>query len=237
MAGPDEKDLDAAERALGTEPRAGEDAEAQRARRDWDATLAPLGLAAPPAEPPADMFQRIARGLDGDADAAKIVQLAERRARRWRAVALATSGIAACLLAIVAAGLVGLYNQFGNTALVPPTAPQRSYVALMTPQGGGPVMTVGISYGEDRQDFPDIAFINPYDVVVPEGQALELWKVPPGGGPESLGLIDLENRMHVINVALVPGDTLAVSVEPPGGSPTGAPTGDVILSGPVIQTR
>jgi anti-sigma-K factor RskA len=39
------------------------------------------------------------------------------------------------------------------------------------------------------------------------------------------------------NVAVEPGDTLAVSVEPPGGSPSGAPTGPVILSGPLVEAR
>jgi anti-sigma-K factor RskA len=31
------------------------------------------------------------------------------------------------------------------------------------------------------------------------------------------------------------GATIAISVEPPGGSPTGAPTGPVVASGPLNQ--
>ena len=228
MAGPEEKDLDAAERALGTEPRVTESAEERRARAVWDDKLAPLALAAPPVAPPADMFQRIERGLEAEADTAKIIQFAERRARRWRAVAMATSGIAACLLIVVGAALISLSDQLFFT----PPASQRNYVALMTPQGGGPGMTVSISYV--REGSPDLVTISPYQVEVPEGRALELWQVPAGGTPNSLGLIDLDSVMHAINVDLEIGDTLAVSVEPPGGSPTGAPTGPVILSGPVI---
>jgi len=232
MAGPDEKDLDAAERALGTAPREGETAEQRRDRQGWEALLAPLALAAPPAEPPADMLERIERGLDGDKETAKIIQLAERRARRWRAVAIATSGMAACLLLVVGAALFLLSDRLLTT----PPAAVRNYVALMTPEGGGPGMTVNVSYG-DQEGTPDLVTIDPYQVNVPEGRALELWQVPPEGTPNSLGLIDLSNPMHAISASLQAGDTLAVSVEPPGGSPTGIPTGPVILSGPLIETR
>jgi len=228
MAGPDdidrEEDLNAAERALGSEPRAREDAAGRRARRDWDAMLAPLALAAPPAEPPADMFQRIERGLDGEAETAAIIRLAERRARRWRAVAVAAGAVAACLAVWIAVAPTGPF--------APPVAPQQSYVALVTPEGGGgPAMIVEV----DTQK--GVATVRTLRVAAPQGRALELWQVPAGGTPKSLGLIDLGSPMNAINASLEPGDTLAVSVEPPGGSPTGAPTGPVILSGPLIQTR
>ena len=231
MAGPEEKDLDAAERALGTEPRDTESAEERRARAVWDDKLAPLALAAPPVAPPADMFQRIERGLEGEAETAKIIRLAERRARRWRAVAIATSGIAACLLVVIGTALLSLSDGLLYT---PPVT--RHYVALMTPQGGGPGMTINISYG-DKEGMPDLVTINPYQVDVPQGRALELWQIPAGGTPKSLGIIDLANPMHAINTSLQPGDTMAITVEPPGGAPGGVPSGPPILSGPLIQTR
>lgn len=239
MADHDDKDLDAAERALGTEPRSRESAEERHARRAWDDRLAPLALAAPPAEPPADMFQRIERGLDGEAETAKIVQLAERRARRWRAVALATSSIAACLMVIVAAGLVSLYNQLDNAVLVPPTAPQQSYVALVTPEGGGgPAMIVEVRFtdffGEGTQT--GIVTVQPLRVDAPQDRVLELWRIPPGQAPQSVGLVD-PDEVTLLNVAAEPGDIMAITVEPPGGAPGGIPSGPPILSGPLIATR
>jgi anti-sigma-K factor RskA len=62
-----------------------------------------------------------------------------------------------------------------------------------------------------------------------EGQVHELWVIAPGAAPVSLGL--LEDDALTVSYPVPPaGWTLAVSVEPAGGSPTGAPTGPVILS-------
>ena len=67
-------------------------------------------------------------------------------------------------------------------------------------------------------------------------KAFELWLIPPGDKPHSLGLID-PSRPVRINVpkSLLPqvnsNAVLAVSLEPPGGSPTGQPTGPVIANG------
>jgi anti-sigma-K factor RskA len=70
-------------------------------------------------------------------------------------------------------------------------------------------------------------------------RVLELWSVPAEGrgGPVSLGLISA-NGATVLDPKRIPAglllqrtDLLAVSVEPPGGSPTGAPTGPVVFAG------
>jgi anti-sigma-K factor RskA len=224
MAGPDDNnDLDAAERALGTEPRGHESAEERRARRAWDDRLAPLALAAPPAEPPANMFQRIERGLDGEAETATIVLLAERRARRWRAVALASGAVAACLALWIAAAPLGL--------LPPEELPARSYVALVTPEGGsGPAMIVEMDIETG------IATVRALRVSAPQGRTLELWRIPPGEAPQSVGLVD-PDQPTLLNVAAEPGDIMAITVEPPGGAPGGIPSGPPILSGPLVPVR
>ncbi|MGF1630630.1 MAG: anti-sigma factor domain-containing protein [Kiloniellaceae bacterium] len=222
MADHDDKDLDAAERALGTEPRDREIAEEHRARKAWDDHLAPLALAAPPAEPPADMFERIERGLDGAGNTAKIVQLAERRARRWRALAIASGAVAACLALWIAAAPLGL---------LPEEAPARNYVALVTPEGGsGPAMIVEV----DIQT--GVATVRALRVAAPQGRALELWRIPSGQAPQSVGLVD-PDQPTLLNVAAEPGDVMAITVEPPGGAPGGVPSGPPILSGPLIATR
>jgi anti-sigma-K factor RskA len=61
------------------------------------------------------------------------------------------------------------------------------------------------------------------------GQVHELWVIAPGAAPVSLGLLGAE-PLTVSYPAPPAGWTIAVSVEPAGGSPTGAPTGPVILS-------
>lgn len=75
-------------------------------------------------------------------------------------------------------------------------------------------------------------------VVAGPQQSYELWLLPEeGGAPISLavlGSLDARFRLPEAQVARVrSGAKLAVSVEPAGGSPTGAPTGPVILVGPI----
>ncbi len=63
-------------------------------------------------------------------------------------------------------------------------------------------------------------------------QSLELWALPKAGPPASLGLIS-SDKLTALSKKALPGDTkgLAVSLEPLGGSPTGAPTGPVLFVG------
>lgn len=66
------------------------------------------------------------------------------------------------------------------------------------------------------------------------GQVHQLWIIAPGASPVSLGL--LEDRPLVVDYPAPPeGFVFAVSVEPEGGSPTGLPTGPVILTAIVGQ--
>ena len=61
------------------------------------------------------------------------------------------------------------------------------------------------------------------------GRVHELWLIAPGAAPVSLGL--LAEAELVVNYPRPPeGWTLAISIEPEGGSPIGSPTGPVILS-------
>ncbi len=63
-----------------------------------------------------------------------------------------------------------------------------------------------------------------------QGRSPELWVIADGKPPASLGLIDIDDaNTHRIPAerlrGLKAGDVLAISIEPPGGSPTGAPPG------------
>ena len=60
------------------------------------------------------------------------------------------------------------------------------------------------------------------------GLVHELWLIAPGAAPVSLGLLQ-EASVIINQPAPAVGWTLAVSVEPAGGSKTGQPTGPVIL--------
>jgi anti-sigma-K factor RskA len=69
---------------------------------------------------------------------------------------------------------------------------------------------------------------------VDASRALELWAVPGQGAPRSLGLIQLDRTTVLQREQVLNGTAaLAVSLEPPGGSPTGAPTGPILYTGAV----
>ncbi|MGC1694990.1 MAG: anti-sigma factor, partial [Pseudolabrys sp.] len=64
----------------------------------------------------------------------------------------------------------------------------------------------------------------------------ELWLIPADGKPRALGLLRADRTVTIAIPPEFAGQTvsnavLAVSLEPPGGSPTGAPTGPVIGTG------
>ncbi len=72
-------------------------------------------------------------------------------------------------------------------------------------------------------------------------QAFELWMLPQSGAPQSMGLLPVGGG--TVSRSLPPSllallrhaKGLAVSVEPPGGSPTGQPTGAVIHTAELLS--
>lgn len=75
--------------------------------------------------------------------------------------------------------------------------------------------------------------ISPAQVVVPAGKSAELWLITPGNKPAALGLLASDRPVTVTIPATqlsgnIASAELAVSIEPPGGSPTGQATGPII---------
>ena len=75
---------------------------------------------------------------------------------------------------------------------------------------------------------------------VTTGRSRELWMIPAGGKPVSMGVMPAGKPMTAVltpeqAAAFHAGPTLAVSDEPAGGSPTGQPTGDVLAAGALTQ--
>ncbi|CNI34692.1 anti-sigma factor [Yersinia pekkanenii] len=75
--------------------------------------------------------------------------------------------------------------------------------------------------------------LNP--IAVSNNNSLELWSIPAGEKPHSLGLLNTHGPTHLILAEnqLSGNSLLAISLEPHGGSPTGQPTGAVLFSGPL----
>jgi anti-sigma-K factor RskA len=70
------------------------------------------------------------------------------------------------------------------------------------------------------------------------GRSFELWALPDGGAPVSLGLLPAAGSVSrelsaAQRAALQSATKVAVSLEPAGGSRTGAPTGPVLYVAPL----
>jgi anti-sigma-K factor RskA len=111
-----------------------------------------------------------------------------------------------------------------------PPAP-RTLVAQLSGDNGGPVgLLARYDTGSGRLQ------IMPVAASADSARSLQLWLVPDGGAPISLGVLPQTGEGAVeipadMRPRLKDGVTFAVSVEPFGGSPTGQPTGPVIAAG------
>jgi anti-sigma-K factor RskA len=182
----------------------------------WQARLMPLTLSVEPVQPPRAVWQRIEKRIGGAATPA-----APQRTSWWERLAL-WRGVSA--FATVAA--VG----FAMLLAVPTPGEPPMVVVLSATSGeaqGVNTFVAGVSADGRAVVTRPIVPIN-----VQADRALELWAVPPQGAPRSLGLIS-EKSASVVQRGRVPAGTaaLAVSLEPPGGSPTGVPTGPVLYVG------
>jgi anti-sigma-K factor RskA len=154
----------------------------------------------------------------------------EKKKSFWRGLGLVASGAAAALLLITVL-----------PSLFPFSAAGASYVALLSdPRTQRPVLIVSVRRNET------LLRVRTLDPAIQVSDAsLELWALPKGAKPKSLGLISDDARPGanrvVLRLAAVADKTLsdvpqlAVSLEPRGGSPTGSPTGPVLYSGPCVR--
>ncbi len=194
----------------------------RRAVADWQAALMPLTAVVADMPPPADTWPAIARRLWPDAAPSAAPALPWWRGLTfWRA----TSGLA---------GVAAL----GMALLLANPRPELPPVLLVLQgtEAGGPTMAsiVASVSGDGRA-----LVTRPLQpVALAADKVLELWAVPPEGAPRSLGLISpagvtviRRNRLPTTLLDQRRTAAMAVSIEPPGGSPTGAPTGPVVFAG------
>jgi anti-sigma-K factor RskA len=213
--------LDASERATLAARRL-RDGELEEAIQGWEARLAPLAEAAPEIEPPRDLFAAIEARIRGASPAASTnanVVVLERGIRRWRAAAIAASLVAALL----AVGFVARETSR--------TSSPHEYVAILQKDAGSPAFEVTVNL--DKQELS----VRPVAAQAPPGKSYELWLIDAKLGAKSLGVVGDTSRaanLSAYDPAVVAGATYAVTVEPPGGSPTGQPSGAPVFVGKLI---
>jgi len=227
---PDDAELLAAELAYGliegderasAEARLGTDADFAAAHARWQAYAAAMFAGAGEAPRPSVWSAIEARLPANDVTPLPARFASAGSSRWWRAGTLAASAAAIVL------GVVAL--QKPQTVFVPATQPAASapMVAVLT----------------GKQGFVTVSFdpASGHMTSAPAGLDIgrhspELWVIPADGKPRAMGVMDAAAPSWAkipatASSAMAAGVTIAVSVEPVGGSPTGQPTGPVILTG------
>jgi anti-sigma-K factor RskA len=183
--------------------------------KSWEERLAGFEPELRGVTPPASAW----RGIE---DRLELRKLARAPARRWLAIAAS----------IFVVGLVAFFglHQFGGKPPAGLAATQQAFIEA-DPQtiywrveilGANQELNLHVRAVHD----------------LPPGKSHELWVIPvSGGAPVSLGLLPHTGDHHRVlsaaqRAALAGATTLAVSLEPQGGSPTGAPT-QVLLTAPI----
>lgn len=242
----DDDDLRAGEYVLGVQDRAARQATAGEIAADpafaarvdaWEQRFAPWLLRVEPVDVPERLWLRVRAGLGWTMDEGRGATVPPPRDRTafWRGAAL--------LATAAAVGAIAFALRPRAPLPVPP--PER--VVVEVPDDAARAVTV--LAGEDGR----AAWVATVDAArgslrlapVPgaalaAGQSHELWLIPAGAAPVSLGALVADHAQSVavpaaLHAALVPGSTLAVSVEPHAGIPHQAPTGPVVAHGALAR--
>lgn len=183
--------------------------------RFWEERLMPLLKGLQPRQPPAHVWRGIQERL-------KLAPAARAAARRSLA-------IAASVLLVMALGALWYWR--ASTTLRP------AELATISTPAGALMWQVEVSGHEGAPQH--LAVRAGATASAPTGRDYELWALPKAGKPVSLGVLPYrqgvsERALNAIQQqALAGAAQLAVSVEPPGGSPTGQPTGAVVFVVPL----
>ncbi|MGF7150871.1 anti-sigma-K factor RskA [Sphingomonas zeicaulis] len=223
---------------------------------DWRERLAPLIDTVPEQAPPATLWQRIEKRIDGGGEARAL----KASVTRWRSFTAAASLVAASAIGWIAINPAGMpdpvlppaaversMDEAGDAELAQREPPPAVAAAPAEDAAAAPMMIAQLAPPE-RQPMPmAMAAVMPDGAlkIAPgpmagEGKSAELWVIPAGGQPVSLGLVR-PGEMNTLTIRaeirpMINGEaTLAISIEPSGGSPTGQPTGPVVAAGRVTR--
>jgi len=187
-----------------------------------------------PVKPRAQLWRSIAARVGGASSGGLWESIAF-----WRPFALFTGGTAAALFMVVIFTAPPVPVPAAAPVVVRAASNEMgaSYLAVLTDAKTQKAMLV-VSAGRTSTDL----WVKPIDPAMHVAdRSLELWALPPGAAPKSLGLISAGDKLAALQLpaaadqSLADVPMLAVSLEPKGGSPTGAPTGPVLYTGACIR--
>ncbi len=185
----------------------------------WQQFFTELDITAPLMAPSPELWHRIEYSLhEAPAPATVTTRASHPPAGLWHNLALWRIASFASILAV--AGLLAVL------LLRTPSQPQMIAV-LQTQDGKAGAVVESFSDGRVR-------LIPLQAIDVPQGRTLEIWTLRnQTEGLVSIGLLD-RARTIKLDIGKTPpgtGQFFAISLEPAGGSPTGKPTGPVLMKG------
>ena len=187
-------------------------------------------------------FDRFEARDDAAPEALNVVAF-RGRIQRWRNVAALTSAIAAALVAVVATQVYrpdllpeGLRPK-PQVQVAQSLAPAGAqYVAVLQKDGNSPAFILTVDDATKRFTVRKVGAQSE------AGKSYELWIVSDKlQAPRSLGVIGGDEFTARPVLSAFDADTInqatyAVTAEPEGGSPTGAPTGPIVFSGKLVES-
>ena len=196
----------------------------RQAVAEWQERLAPLTQSVLPVTPPDRVWAKIEARVFGDSVAklSAAMPINAGALRWWQRLGLwqGLSGVASA--AVLALAVL--------VATPPPAQPPIIVVLGSNPEAA---QALNASFVASVSADGRALVLRPVnELTVSPGRALELWAVPGQGAPRSLGLVQAGGQTTLLRTQLL-RDTaaFAVSLEPAGGSPTGAPTGPIVSVG------
>lgn len=192
----------------------------------WERRFAPWLSDIEPVEPPARVWTRVCERLGWQGTGAASGSLRGPLAF-WRAVAVLSA-----LVAVVAVWALLQRSPQAPPVAVQPAARGEAVTPLWHDDG-----TPGWLVSIDRAH--GTVFVVPVPAAAnTQGRVPELWVIPAGKAPRSLGLVSNDRAWTVtvpqdVRAALVAGSVLAVSLETPAGAPHAAPAGPIVAKGSI----
>lgn len=193
---------------------------ARRAVWQWEATLSEIAARDDASVPHPRVWRRIEDKLRGETE----------KTRWWHSLPLLRAwGLGATAAALALAIALALQ------APVPKIVTEER-VAVVNDASASPLWIIGVNLSSGE--------ITARAVNV-QAQALdrayELWVLPAEGNPKSLRLLPVAGNSSSATIPaglralLMNAKGLAISIEPPGGSPTGLPTGPVVYQAAMVE--
>jgi len=179
----------------------------------WEQVLYGLTASVDPVRPPRRVWRGIRRQVGGRRQV---------RATLWRP-----------RFAIVTAAVAVLSFWLGTVFMVP-EQPERMAVFADDASQALWIISADAERGRLVAETPGVA-------PAQDDRVYELWALPADGAPMSLGVLSIESGRYetaltpALIAAVEQSTSLAISLEPQGGSTTGAPTGPVVYQAALVN--